>query len=116
MTSFEYDLLHVLHVGAALALMGQVFFALAAPLETRRRVLIGAGIASLIMLLGGLRLWQATYGFAPAGWIVVKIGCWAGLSALAGLAYRRRAQAGTLAWVALILAVAAVAMVYLKPF
>ena len=112
----EYELLHVLHVAAALVLMGQIFFALAAPPETRRRTLIWAGGASLVNLLAGLRLWQSVYGFAPAGWLVIKVVCWLGLSALAGIAYRRRAQAGLLAWVTLALAVAAVAMVYLKPF
>jgi hypothetical protein len=42
--------------------------------------------------------------------------CWLGLSALAGMAYRRREQAGLFAWVAMVLAATAVAMVYLKPF
>lgn len=116
MSFTEYELLHVLHVAAALVLMGQVFYALAAPPETRRRTMIWAGGASLVILLAGMRLWQSIYGFAPAGWLVVKIVCWLGLSALAGLAFRRRAQAGLLAWVALALAVTAVAMVYLKPF
>ena len=112
----EYELLHVLHVAAALVLVGQIFFALAAPPETRRRTLIWAGGASLVILLAGLRLWQTVYGFAPAGWLVIKVVCWLGLSALAGIAYRRRAQAGLLAGVALALATAAVAVVYLKPF
>jgi hypothetical protein len=42
--------------------------------------------------------------------------CWLGLSALAGFGYRRRAKAALLAWVAVILSVTAVAMVYFKPF
>ena len=116
MNPYESNLLHLLHVAGALVLMGQTFYAFAAPLETRRRVLIWAGSASLVMLLTGLRMWQTVYGFAPAGWLIVKIVCWLGLSALAGIAYRRRELAGVLAWVALILAVTAVAMVYVKPF
>jgi hypothetical protein len=116
MTPYESNFMHALHVAAALVLMGHTFFAFAAPPETRKRVLIWSGGASLVMLLTGLRMWQGFYGFAPAGWLVVKSVCWLGLSALAGIAYRRRAQAEKLAWVALILAVTAVAMVYLKPF
>ena len=116
MNPYESNLLHVLHIAAALVLMGQTFYAFAAPPETRRKVLIWAGGASLVMLLTGVRLWQMVFGFAPAGWLIVKIVCWLGLSALAGIAYRRRELAGVLTWVAMILAVTAVAMVYVKPF
>ena len=112
----EFNILHLLHVAGALVLMGHTFYALAAPPATRRKVLMWSGGASLVMLLTGLRMWQTIYGFAPAGWLVVKMICWLGLSALAGIAYRRRELAGVLAWVALVLAVTAVAMVYLKPF
>jgi uncharacterized membrane protein len=79
-------------------------------------VLIGTGVAALVMLATGVRMWQEIYGFAPGGWLVVKMVCWLGLSALAGFGYRRRAKAALLAWVAVILSVTAVAMVYFKPF
>jgi len=46
----------------------------------------------------------------------VKIVCWLGLSAVAGIAYKRRAQANLLMLVTLALAIIAVIMVYLKPF
>ncbi len=116
MTPTELEILHVLHVAGALVLMGFTFYALAAAPETRKRTLIWAGSAALVMLLTGLRMWQTVYGFAPAGWLVVKIICWLGLSALAGIAYRRREKAGGLAWIAILLAVTAVIMVYVKPF
>jgi hypothetical protein len=116
MNPTESNILHLLHVGAALVLMGHTFYALAAPPETRKKVMIWSGAASLVMLLTGLRMWQTGYDFAPAGWLFVKMICWLGLSALAGIAYRKRGQAGVLAWVALVLAVTAVAMVYLRPF
>ena len=116
MNPHEFNILHLLHVAAALVLMGHTFYVLAAPPATRRKVLLWSGGASLVMLLTGLRMWQTIYGFAPAGWLVVKMVCWLGLSALAGMAYRRREQAGLFAWVAMVLAVTAVAMVYLKPF
>jgi hypothetical protein len=116
MNPIEYNVLHLLHVAAAFVLVGYTFYAFAAPPETRKRTLLWTGSAALVMLLTGLRMWQALYSFAPAGWIVVKIVCWLGLSALGGIAYRRRAQAGLFAGIALLLVVIAVAMVYLKPF
>ena len=50
------------------------------------------------------------------GWLIVKLACWLGLSALAGFGYRRRGAAGTLMIVAVLLAFIAVVMVYTKPF
>lgn len=116
MNPSEFNILHLLHVAAALVLMGYTFYAFAAPPETRKRTLIWTGSAAIVMLLTGLRMWQVQYNFAPAGWLVVKIVCWLGLSAISGIAYRRRAQAGLLAWLAILLAVIAVTMVYFKPF
>ncbi len=112
----EFIIQHVIHVAAALVLVGYTFYAFAAPQDTRKRVLFWTGGASLAMVLTGLRMWQGIYGFAPAGWLVVKIVCWLGLSALAGIAYRRREKAGMLASVAIVLAVIALVMVYAKPF
>ena len=116
MNLYEIIILHVLHVAAALVLVGYTFYAFAAAPETRKPVVIGTGVAALVMLATGVRMWQEIYGFAPAGWLIVKFVCWVGLSALAGIGYRRRAQAGLLAKVAIILVVIAVAMVYVKPF
>ena len=116
MNPHEFLTLHLLHVAAAFVLMGYTFYALAAPPETRRKVMMWAGGASLVMLLTGLRMWQGIYGSAPAGWLVVKIGCWLGLSALAGIAYRKRGLAGAFAWLAIALVVTALVMVYVKPF
>ncbi len=106
---------HILHVSALLVLFGYTFYAFAAPAESRKRVLIITGIASLVMLVAGFGLiTKLRIGFP--GWIIVKIVCWLGLSALTGLAYKRRAQAKTLMLVTLALAITSVLMVYLKPF
>jgi len=112
----ELIALHVLHVAAALVLVGYTFYAFAAAPQTRTKVMIWTGTAALVMLATGLRMWQEIYGFAPAGWLIVKLVCWIGLSALAGFGYRWREQAGLLIWVAIVLAVTAVAMVYVQPF
>jgi len=116
MSQGEYNLLHILHVAAALVLMGQTFYAFAAAPEARKRVLIVSGVAALVLFAAGIRLWQAVYGFAPAGWVFVKIGCWLGISALAGIGYRQRGRVCLLSWVAVALAVIAVVMAYAKPF
>lgn len=106
---------YILHVISVLALTGYTFYAFAAPLESRKRVMMITGIASLLTLVGGFGL-QAKLGYGFPGWLIVKLVCWLGLSALAGFGYRRRGAAGTLALVAIVLAIVAVVMVYAKPF
>jgi hypothetical protein len=106
---------YILHVSSVLVLTAYTFYAFAAPLESRKRVMMITGIASLLALVGGFGL-QAKLGYGFPGWLIVKLVCWLGLSALAGFGYRRRGAAGTLALVAIALAVIAVVMVYTKPF
>jgi hypothetical protein len=111
----EVNTLHLLHVCSAIFLVGWTFYAFAGPPESRRRVLAYSGIASLLVLLTGLRLWQGMYGF-HGGWVVVKLVCWLGLSAIAGMAYRRRSRVQLFLWITVILVTTAVEMVYFKPF
>ena len=106
---------YILHVTAVLVLTGYTFYAFAAAPETRKRVMMITGIASLIAVIGGFGL-QAKLSLGFPGWLIVKIVCWLGLSALAGFGYRRRGAAGALAMVALLFAFIAVVMVYTKPF
>ena len=106
---------YILHVSSVLVLTAYTFYAFAAPLETRKRVMMITGIASLLALVGGFGL-QAKLGYGFPGWIIVKLVCWLGISALAGVGYRRRGAVGTLALVAIVLLIVAVVMVYLKPF
>lgn len=106
---------YLLHVISILVLTAYTFYAFAAPAETRKRVMMITGIASLVALVGGFGL-QAKLNYGFPGWLIVKLVCWLGLSALAGLGYRRRGAAGALSVVALALVVVAVVMVYTKPF
>jgi hypothetical protein len=106
---------YILHVVSLLVLFGYTFYAFAAPAETRKRVLMITGIASLLALVGGFGL-QAKLAVGFPGWLIVKFACWLGLAALTGFGYRRREAAGTLAVVAIALAAVAVVMVYAKPF
>jgi uncharacterized membrane protein len=115
LNAHEYNALRILHVLAVITLVGTVFYACAGAPETRKKALMWSGVASLLALLTGFRMWQGVYGLA-GGWAVVKLVCWLGLSAFAGLAYRRRAQAGLWLKLTVVLTAAALAMVYVKPF
>ncbi len=106
---------YVLHVSSVLVLTAYTFYAFAAPAETRKRVMMITGIASLLALVGGFGL-QAKLNYGFPGWLIVKLVCWLGLSALAGFGYRRRGAVGTLSLVAVVLVIVAVVMVYTKPF
>ncbi len=115
MSLTENNLLHVLHVLSAIVLVGTTFFAFAGGPETRKRVLMWSGIASLLMLLTGVRMWQGLYQFS-GGWVIGKIVCWLGLSALTGIAFKRRGATGLLAVVTVVLSAAALYLVYQRPF
>jgi len=116
MSTPELNALHTLHLTGVLVLIGYTFFAFAGPLETKKRVLMIIGIASLLVLLTGIRLWQGHLAFHLHGWIMVKLGCWLGLSAVSGFAYRKREMTSTLMVITLLLAITAVAMVFVRPF
>jgi hypothetical protein len=116
MNPHELNALHVLHLTGVLVLIAYTFYAFAAPAETRKRVLMYTGIASLLVLLTGVRMWQGVLSFHVFGWIIVKIVCWLGLSAISGMGYRKREISGTLSVIALALAITAVAMAFIKPF
>jgi hypothetical protein len=106
---------YILHLSSLVVLLGYTFYGFAAAAETRKRVLMMTGIMSVLMLVSGIGLLhKLALGFPT--WAIVKLVCWLGLSALAGLAYRRRAQANGLMLLGFALAIVAVAMVYLKPF
>ncbi len=103
----------VLHVASGFLLTAMTFRAFAAPTpETRKSTLMSTGILSVLMLVGGFGLMaKLHYGWEP--WLLTKIGCWLGLSGLAGFAYRSPGRTGVLSWIAVVLVVAALAMVYL---
>lgn len=102
---------YILHVGALFVLAGYTFYAFSAPPETKKRVMIITGVASLLALVGGFGL-QAKLNYGFPVWMIVKIVCWLGLSALAGMAYRKRDKAGLLMTVAIALIVVSLVMVY----
>jgi hypothetical protein len=112
----EINLLHVVHVASVVILIAYTFFAFGAPPETKRRVMAITGVAALLVLLTGIRMWQGMFSFAMVGWVWVKLACWLVLSGLGGMAYKKRDKTNPLMVVALLLAVIALVMVYFKPF
>ncbi len=105
----------VLHLSSIIVLLGYTFYAFAAPSETRKRVMMITGVATLLILVTGFgMLHRLQLGFP--GWAIVKLVCWLGLSAMGGLAYRRRAQADLFMMITFVLAITAVAMVFVRPF
>ncbi len=106
---------HIIHLVSLFVLFGYTFYAFAAPAETRKKVLMITGIASLLVLVSGFGLVSKLYQNHFTGWMIVKLVCWLGLSALTGLGYRRRGAAGVFAVVAVVLALVAVMMVYAQP-
>lgn len=106
---------YIIHLVSLFVLFGYTFYAFAAPAETRKKVMMITGIASLLVLVSGFGLISKVHANNFQGWMFVKMGAWLGLSAVAGFGYRRRGAAGVLALVAVLLAAVAVFMVYKRP-
>lgn len=116
MNPHELNLLHVAHVASVVILIAYTFFGFAGAPETRKRVMMITGIATVLVLLTGIRMWQGMFHFSMLGWVIVKLVCWLGLSALTGVAYRKRDKVNALMVIVLALAVVALVMVYYRPF
>jgi len=113
----SYIFYQILHVFSVLVLTGFTFYAFAAPAETRKKVLIVTGIASLLVFISGFGLITKLLGVGQGMWplwALLKLAAWLGLSALAGFGYRRRAKAPVFIAVALALIFLAVYSVYTK--
>lgn len=105
---------YILHVFSVFVLTGFTFYACAAPAETRKKVMMITGIASLIALVGGFGLLTKLHNNQFAPWVIVKIVCWLGLSGLAGMGYRKRDKACVFMAVALALVFVALYAVYTR--
>lgn len=106
---------YVLHVLAGFMVVAFTFQACAAPDPARRRpTLIVSGILSLLMLVGGFGL-LARQGHGWELWVLIKLGCWVGLSALVGFAFRKPGAALGLKLLAAAFAGLAIWAVYVRP-
>lgn len=112
----QIEIFHILHVSCAVMLVAINFWAFASPKpEQKRQLMKWSGIASLGAVVGGFGL-QGMLHVGFPGWLVIKIICWLGLSAIAGFAYRHPERVGTYVKLTIALAVLAVSAVYLRPF
>jgi hypothetical protein len=110
-----YTFYNFLHIISVLLLVGFTFYAFAGPsTKTKKWVLSIGGIASLLTVATGL-IMVMKLGVFP-GWVWVKLVAWLGISAFAGVAYRRRGLVGVLMVLTVVLfSLAAWAVTY-KPF
>lgn len=115
--NMNVQLLHILHVFALVVLTAQTYMAFANPApENRKRTLTITGVAIMLLFISGAWLVRGM-GFSwGSGWITVKLLCWLGFSALAGLAYRKPELRGPLSFIGLVVVLIALVMVYTKPF
>ncbi|MDA1114811.1 MAG: hypothetical protein O3A95_11005 [Planctomycetota bacterium] len=105
----------ILHVASAMLLVGVTFQAFAAPEAGRRKkIVMASGILSLVMLVAGFGLLtKLGYGFPL--WVIIKLVCWLGISAMAGIAFRRPEKVKVLGIVTIVLLLVAIFMVYQQP-
>ncbi len=107
---------HILHVFSLLVLTAHTYMAFANPApENRKGTMLITGSASLLMLVSGFGLMAKLYNGQFLGWMVVKLVCWLGFSALAGIVYRKTHLRGLFSFLGLVLLLIALLMVYLKP-
>jgi hypothetical protein len=107
----------VLHVLSVILLFAFTFSGFAAPApERRRRILMASGILAAVTLVTGFGLIHVVYADKFQIWMFIKMGVWLTVAVLGAAIFRQPGKAGLFAWVAALLAVVAVLMVYLKPF
>ena len=107
----------VLHLLSLAVLSAHTFMAFANPApENRKRTMILTGIAALLMFISGFGMLTINKIPFATGWVIVKLVCWLGLAAMAGIAYRRPHLRGLLSKITLVLVATALVMVYFRPF
>jgi uncharacterized membrane protein SirB2 len=105
----------ILHVFSVVLLAGITFAAFANPDPARRKAtLIGSGVLSLLVLIGGMGL-LAKLGYGWPAWAFGKLACWLALSAMAGIAFRKPSAIGALKALTVALVAIAIVLVYTKP-
>lgn len=105
---------YLLHLFSLFVLTAHTFMAFANPdPANRKQTMIITGIATLLVLVSGFGLLAKLHANQFSTWVIVKLVCWLGLSALAGIAYRRPHLRSVLAAIALGLILVALFMVYI---
>jgi len=107
---------YFLHVFSVLLLTGATFYIAANPQKhKKKKMAIITGVLSLLVLVGGAGLVSKVYGNNwLQGWLIGKIIIWFLVSGLSGMAYRQ--SKSVIVSATIILAGAALYLVYFKPF
>ena len=112
----SYNIFHLVHLFGLFALTGVTVAAcFYSQHATRKKVLMWAGISSLVVFLAGFGLLGIQKIGFP-GWIIVKLICWLGLSAIAGISFRKPEKANLLCAISFLLILIALSMVEFRPF
>lgn len=107
----------LLHLFSLFVLTAHTFMAFANPDPVnKKKTMMITGIAGLLVLISGFGLLAKLHPGTFPGWVVVKLVCWLGLVAFAGVVYRRPHLRDKLAFTALSLILVALVMVYARPF
>ncbi|MDP2137143.1 MAG: SirB2 family protein [Candidatus Didemnitutus sp.] len=107
----------ILHVLSLVVLIAHTFMAFANPLpENKKRTMMITGIAALLLFISGFGMLTLNKIPFLTGWVVVKLVCLIGFSALAGIAYRKPQLRSMLSTIAMVIVAAGVFMVYFRPF
>jgi len=105
---------YLLHLFSLFVLTAHTFMAFGNPdPANRKQTLIITGVASLLVLVSGFGLLAKLHANQFSGWVIVKLVCWLGLSALGGIVYRRPHLRNVLAAVSLGLILISLFMVYI---
>jgi uncharacterized membrane protein SirB2 len=108
---------HILHLFSLFVLTAHTFMAFANPVPAnKKKTMMITGIAGLLVLISGFGLLAKLHAGTFPGWVVVKLVCWLGLVAFAGVVYRRPHLRDKLSFAALSLILIALVMVYMRPF
>lgn len=111
---------YVLHVSSIL-LLGGIVFAIfgGAPVDRKKKFLMLGGILSVLALVGGFGLATKVYSLPnPANWplwIWLKVGAWLWLSAIGGIAFRKRDTSKLWLILTIVAVLVAIYSVYYKP-
>ncbi len=112
----SFTFYQLLHVTAAFLYVAVVFSACATSKAGDRKLInLWMGITSLLVLVAGFGL-LSKMGLGFDGWVIGKLVCWFGLSAVAGMAMRQPGKGGLLRIIAALLVGLVVYFVYRRPF
>lgn len=110
----------ILHVASMVFLVAAVFAIFAGAPESKRKTLsMLVGVLSVLALVGGFGLASSVHHMPNPitwpFWIWGKVVCWLGISAIGGMAFKRRAKPAVFIALLVVFVLLAVVLVYTRP-